>query len=266
MAEPDALVRSAAPPSAPAPLVPGRAALAAAALLVFGSGMLVGAGARAPVAAAASDPCALPAGIAFDALGPRDRTLVTRRALACADLAHGRIDGAAYRAAIAALDAAADRVPAPPPPPAAMVWAASVRDVSSQYSAGNWSAARALGAPDVYPAGGDQVNAWASLGADDRIEHLELGLERPTRLQAVEIFETFNPGAVSQVELIGQSGARTVVHRGAAAAPGTPSHRRRLDFACTAEPIVAVRVTIDSPRVAGWNEIDAVGGEPCASE
>lgn len=261
------LVRSATPITAGG-LALGRGALLAAALFVFGSGMLAGQVARtpAPPPAARIDPCALPAGVLMDLLGPVERALIARRALHCADLSHGRIDAAAYRAAISALDAPApEAMPlliAPPPP--AMIWAATVRSMSSQYAVDDWSAKRALGAPDVFPAGGDQVNAWASEGADDRVEYLELGLERAAHISALEIFETFNPGAVSRIELIGRSGTRTLVHRGTPAATGRVSNVHRTDFACSAEPIVAVRVTLDSPAVEGWNELDAVGAQPCA--
>ncbi|KAB2890023.1 MAG: hypothetical protein F9K40_19520 [Kofleriaceae bacterium] len=152
--------------------------------------------------------------------------------------------------------------PTPPVMPA-MIWSATVREVSSQWGSDDWSAKRALGAPDVYPAGGDQVNAWASLGADDRTEILELGLGRAARVSAVEVYETFNPGAVSQIELIGASGARVVAHRARAERLGSEARVLRAEVACTSEPIVAVRVTIDSRAVEGWNEIDAVGVQPC---
>ena len=42
-----------------------------------------------------------------------------------------------------------------------------------------------------------------------------------------------------------------------------PAHKDRIEFECTAEKIVAVKVMINSPKIAGWNEIDAIGGQPC---
>lgn len=164
------------------------------------------------------------------------------------------------------VERAITRLHEPAPAPPAMIWGANVRALSTQYAEDNWSAAQATGAPDVFPAHGDQVKAWASLGADDRPEFLEIELARPSVLSAVEVYETYNPGAVSEIELIGVSGKRVVVHRQAAAASGQGAQRKRVDFACTAEPIAAIRVTVDSPRVAGWNEIDAIGGQPCAEE
>jgi hypothetical protein len=151
-----------------------------------------------------------------------------------------------------------------PPPAPEMIWSSTVRAMSSQWGADDWSAKRALGAPDVYPASGDQVNAWASEGADDRTEFLELGLERAVSVAAVEVYETYNPGAVTEIELIGLTGSRTVVHRARAEQLGSATHVTRAKVGgCTGEPIVAVRVTIDSRAVEGWNEIDAVGVVPC---
>ncbi len=242
----------------------GKVALVATTLGALSAGLLLGQVSRGSPPQAAPVPgvaCALPPGVALELLAPAERALVARRALHCQDLVHGRIAVDAYRDAVATLDALSARAPAPPAP--ATVWSASVRSSSSQYSVGNWSAARALGAPDVFPGHGDHVNAWASLGADDRVEHLELGLARPVHVSAVEVFETFNPGAVSEIELVAASGARTVVHRGPAAPAGAAARVHRTEVACTAEPIVAVRITLDSPAVPGWNEIDAVGVVPC---
>jgi hypothetical protein len=222
----------------------------AATALAFVAGFGAGTASHVPP----RDPCALPAGIDLAALPASDRSFALRHALACRDLEAGRISADRFRAL---WDAPAPVAIASP------MWASSVRSASTEYSNDTWSAARALGAPDVYPAGGDQVNAWASRGADDRIEHLELAFDSARRISAVDVFETYNPGAVSRIELIAADGTRLTVHDARAEALGRPSFQRHVDFACTSQPIAAVRLTIDSPAVAGWNEIDAVGVTPC---
>jgi hypothetical protein len=208
-------------------------------------------------AARAGDPCGLPSGIALAPLGERDRSYALRHALACADYEQRRISLAEYRDRLRALDA-----PPPAPPPPAIVWASSVREVSSQYGATSWSASRVLGAPDA-AAGADSANAWATLTAEADVEYIEVGYDQPWRARAVQIHESYNPGAVSHVELITADGQHRTVFQGTAAPTGTPSLRRRIDFACTAEPIVAVRVTLASAAVSGWNELDAIGLVPC---
>jgi hypothetical protein len=152
---------------------------------------------------------------------------------------------------------------APAPPAPAVQWASTVIARSSEYGAGDWSAARVLGPPDVWPASGDQVNAWASRGADDAIEYLHVGFDQPRRLSGLEIFETYNPGAITKVELITADGGLWTVYDTEAAAQGTPTHHRKLTFACTDLPVASVKLTIDSPAVPGWNEIDAIGAVGC---
>jgi hypothetical protein len=210
-----------------------------------------------------ADPC----GIAMDpsSLDTHDRGLVARRMLACSDLTHGRITAAEYRAQIDMIDA--EWTPPAPvlvvPPPATQ-WASSVRAMSTQYTADSWAANKVLGAPDVFPAHGDNANAWASLGADDRDEYLEVGFTQPMRASAVEIYETYNPGAVRSITMITTSGKRIEAYRANPSATGQNVNILRADVGCTGEPIVAVRVELGSKVVEGWNEIDAIGLVPCA--
>ncbi len=212
-----------------------------------------------PVAPAAIDPCTLPGGIELGPLSDRDRSYVARHAVLCNDLEHGRIDRGAYAAAMRALDA----VPPPPAAPPEPIYATSVRGFSTQYSANAWSAARALGVPDVYPAGGDNENAWATRDADAANEYLEVEFDKPHRLRALDIFETYTPGAITHVEVITADGARHAVYDAKARAMNVASYKRDIAFACTDQPVVGVKVTLDSSAVPGWNEIDAIGGTPC---
>jgi hypothetical protein len=208
------------------------------------------------------DPCA----VTFDmaSLSQRDRALVARRSLACSDVEHGRITQAEYQQQVAVIDAAWTTAPAPTMIAApAIQWAATVRGFSSQYTTTSWAADRVLGAPDVFPTHGDNANAWASLGADDKDEWLEVGYAQPTRISAIDVFETYNPGAISAVEMITASGEHITAYQGAPQANGA-ANKLHVDVGCTAEPIVAVHVRVASRQVAGWNEIDAIGVSPCA--
>lgn len=219
----------------------------------------------APMPPAVPDSCGLPAGITVDSLDPADRSFALRRGFLCADRQAGRLSADAYQTRLALLELAPPAAALPPAtePADEIAWASTVRAYSSQYTDSEWSAARVLGAPDVSAAGGDDPNAWASEGADDRIEFLEVGFDQPRRVRGIDIVENHNPGAVTRVELIATDGTRTVAYS-SRPTPGaaTPLHRR-LDIACTAKPIAAVRVTLDSTAVPDWNEIDAIGLRPC---
>ncbi len=230
---------------------------------------LVGAcGFAEPPRAPEPDPCALPPG-SGDLDDPTMR-LVVKRSLACSDHRSGRISEETYRRRIAAIDRELDRRhhPAdrktPDPPDTMMVsWATSVIAYSTQYSADAWSAQRVLGPPDVFPDYGDRKNAWASHGADDRDEFIEVGFEVDDHVSGVEVYETFNPGAIDKIELIAKNGRHLDVPiTGPAPNPGHSAHRV-FEVRCTRERIASVRVHLDSKAVAGWNEIDAIGVVPC---
>jgi hypothetical protein len=251
----------------PRPLSPAdptrnpRAALfalcAGAAALFVAAGMLAGRALGEPPGPA-PDRCALPDGIDLRALGAAERDRIAERAMLCADVEHGRLPAAEYRARIAAMEQRA----APAAPLPEVVWASSVRQVSSQYSEDSWSAAKVLGPPDALPAGQDNASAWASAEADRGEEFIEVAFDRPHRMSGLDIHESFNPGAVSRVELLLAGGGRVAVQpAGAVAQP--VAFLRRVDFACTDQPVVGVRVTLNSAAVPGWNEIDAIGGHPC---
>lgn len=187
------------------------------------------------------------------------KLLVARRVLACKDYEHGRISKPQYQHTIAQIDRAFDA-----PARGRVTWASSVLGYSTQYSETSWSAQQALGAPNVYPQHGDLAQAWASQSADGHAEWIELGYDTPVAASAVEIFETFNPGAVETVELITTSGRRIELRPASAQEPVSGARRLVIATPCTSEPIAAVRVNLASQAVAGWNEIDAVGLVACA--
>lgn len=147
-------------------------------------------------------------------------------------------------------------------------WATSVVAASSQYSATSWSAARVLGPPDVYPASGDNANAWASLSADGGAEFIEVRFAEPKPLQGVTIAETYNPGAIARIEGIGINGQRVVLFDAGywgqyTAQPG--AIMQHFSGACSPIALASVRVTLNSAQVAGWNELDAIGAVACQS-
>ncbi|MDB4953386.1 MAG: uncharacterized protein JWO36_955 [Myxococcales bacterium] len=193
------------------------------------------------------DPCALPPGV-------ESTDAVAMRAMACEDLEHHRISLADYRLLIGV-----DLPPAPPAPQ----WASTVRGFSSEYSSTRWAATQVLGAPDVYPAAGDDARAWASRDADATTEFIEVGFAQPQRMRELRIYETLNPGAIEDVEVITTSGRHLHLGRAAAGANAAGSAITTYGTACTNEPVVAARITLGSAKVAGWNEIDAIGALPC---
>ena len=132
---------------------------------------------------------------------------------------------------------------------------------SSQYTTNSWSAARALGKENVYPDYGDYINAWASLTDDDQREFLELGFDTVQTVTKIQIFETYNPGAVDSVFLRDAGTKKWNLVYAKPAVKGLPEKSRIFEIFLIEETTFftdAIRIAINSPAIPNWNEIDAV--------
>lgn len=165
-------------------------------------------------------------------------------------------------------------VPEPPEPPEPVTledqdrvygadtngqWAATATASSEYRTSGDYSASRATGAPDVTRYG-DSLKAWASRSADSGPEWLDLTFTNAVVAHAVRVRQVFNPGAVDRIEVYDAAGVASTVFSGVDTNP-YPANQIAwfvAKFPPTAQPVKRVRVSLDSARVKGWNEIDAV--------
>jgi hypothetical protein len=103
------------------------------------------------------------------------------------------------------------------------------------------------------------ATAWAAESSDTQVETLVLVYARPVRPTGIEVYETYNPGAVSKIEVLDPNTDEwVVVWEGEADTAGEElavfsPELTSLDFVTD-----QVRLTIDEPLIGGWNEIDAV--------
>ena len=122
----------------------------------------------------------------------------------------------------------------------------------------SWGPEQAIGEPDT-PLMGDTPTAWASRSQDESDEWLLLEYATPVMATSVRIFETHNPGAINKVSVFTLNGKEEVIWAGVAAPVNNPNVvGNEKQFA---RPLKTNRVKIylDSKKVPGWNEIDAVG-------
>lgn len=118
----------------------------------------------------------------------------------------------------------------------------------------SWGTEQVLGPPDTDRAG-DIPTAWASRQPDGGAEWLSLGFDRPVDLAEVRVRETYNPGAITKLTAV-VNNQEVVLWEGAAAGGEAPR-----DFVVPVMGNVqaqSVIVHLDTARVSGWNEIDAV--------
>jgi hypothetical protein len=136
-------------------------------------------------------------------------------------------------------------------------WAGSVLGFSSQYGTGDWSAARALGAPDS-PLYGDQGTAWAPAEQNAGQEFISVGFERSIYASGALVREVFSNGFVVQIDAIDAQGIAHTVWSGIdTSQPGAVA-----DFVASWDttPYLTSGLTIriDTARSGSWEEIDAI--------
>lgn len=133
--------------------------------------------------------------------------------------------------------------------------AAAMEHTTKRPGGPSWSPGQAAGPPDT-ETHGDYSTAWASGSPDAGREWLRLRYTRPVEVAEVNIHESYNPGAVSKVSAILPDGTQRVLWEGT----GTPE-AGIIERAVKVPPGIRsdqILVELDTARVPGWNEIDAV--------
>lgn len=121
----------------------------------------------------------------------------------------------------------------------------------------NWGHEQAAGSPDT-TAAGDISSAWASKAPDGGEEWIKLDYDRFVELDKVSVVESHNPGAISKVVAVLSDGNEAVIWEGQMDS-STQDELVASDFPVTEDLRArSVKVYMDTARVPGWNEIDAV--------
>lgn len=135
-------------------------------------------------------------------------------------------------------------------------WASSAK-ATSQYGSPSWAASQATRAPNTKSCG-DNSTAWASK-SDLSIDTLTVGFRVAVVPKLVKVYQTYNPGQVTKVQVVDVKGIATDVYAAApAAAPGCP-YVLKVPITGVTAKVKTVRITVDQSVLRiGWNEIDAV--------
>lgn len=135
-------------------------------------------------------------------------------------------------------------------------WAVDA-SATSQYSDTGWSASQATGAPNT-PACQDSQTAWAS-ATKNGTDILTVTFSSPVIPTELDIYETFNPGWITTVELIPSDGSQPILIGGDASDSGSacPSVFAIPVFGVTTS-VSGARIHVNQKNSPGWDEIDAV--------
>ena len=139
-------------------------------------------------------------------------------------------------------------------------FANSVYNYSSQNDVDKYSAAQALGTPNVFPLYSISPESWVSNSPDGQREYITLGFANPAPINFVDIYETINPGAVDSIFLKNPVTLNydLVFSTTASAAPAV-ARKNRINFTLTTYNVSEIRIALNSAAVPGYNAIDAVG-------
>ncbi|WP_460617069.1 OmpA family protein [Hymenobacter ruber] len=146
-------------------------------------------------------------------------------------------------------------------------WAARLVAVSSQKSEGKdpFSPSQVLGVPNALPLGQISNDAWIPRKEGPN-EFIEVRFARSVAAQQVTIVENFNPGSITKVELVDTKGVHHEVYSNDNPGPlPEPSRTLEVKFPAAEYRTLGVVVRMNTAKVEGINQIDAIGIADVAS-
>ena len=138
-------------------------------------------------------------------------------------------------------------------------WAVSAT-AGSQYDKRTYSAAKAMGAPDVSVAG-NSPDAWCPAGKNEGTDWLEVSFAKPVYATEVRVRQNDTVGAIAKIEAIDSAGTVHVWWEGIDSYKASAT-REIVWFAVrvpkTAYLVAKVKITLNLATVPGWKQFDAV--------
>ena len=132
---------------------------------------------------------------------------------------------------------------------------ASSHSPAGQLLDRSWGPEQVVGHANTDRAG-DISTAWASRQPDGGEEWLHVNYDRLIDISEVRVRETYNPGAISKITAFLPNGQEVTIWEGT-----EPPAYAPVDTAFAPQTRVqanSVKIYMDTSRVPGWNEIDAV--------
>lgn len=140
-------------------------------------------------------------------------------------------------------------------------YANSVVSFSSEYSGSNTGAREALGPPDVYPQYNGGSNTWMNkeLATDyETRDYITLAFPDAAPINYLDIYETFNPGAVETVYLKNSEGEFVTVYSDTASNPSEVARIKHIAFPVTDYNVSEVKISLHTGKYKKYHAIDAV--------
>ncbi|MCU0447903.1 MAG: hypothetical protein MUE85_23635 [Microscillaceae bacterium] len=143
-------------------------------------------------------------------------------------------------------------------------WATKVLEVSSEFTnernptSQAFRAIQALGEPSTMPSNQENGAAWAPQKQDAGQEYIKVGFAKAMKINQVLINEAANGGAITKVEVYNTTN-RVILVYDAELQPLNKGGFINIILKQTLEDIIAVKITLNTQKIAGTNQIDAIG-------
>jgi hypothetical protein len=130
-------------------------------------------------------------------------------------------------------------------------------EASSQFTDDSWSAEQATGSPDVFDCG-DNSSAWASESYETEIEWLAVTFRETVIPTQVNIYQSFNPGAIIAIGIVPANGDDPIIFEDLEdLSNGCPSVFS-ISLPDGLPESNGLVIVLNQTLVGDWNEIDAV--------
>ncbi len=104
---------------------------------------------------------------------------------------------------------------------------------------------------------GDNATAWAT-SSSDGVDNITLTYATPVVPSQINIYETYNPGAIVKVDVVDGSGIAATVYTAQEQVVDQCPRTLTIPVSGITSPVNQVVIYLDQTNHNGWDEIDAV--------
>ncbi len=144
-------------------------------------------------------------------------------------------------------------------------WASKLLGVSSEFvnfdrpQSKQYKAVQVLGKPNKLPANGQSPCAWSPASmSNSEGEWVKVGFDKPMEIEQVGVAENYNPGAITHIYVYDMADNRKLLYKNINVGPITSKGRVFSIYARTDYKVKAVEVWLNTSKVPGFNQIDAI--------
>ncbi len=140
-------------------------------------------------------------------------------------------------------------------------WASKIITFSSEYSSGNgqqYRASQVIGKPNKLPQAESGATAWRPNQEDSGEEWIKVGFDVPITVSQIAIVQNYGAGCVIKIVLSDEQNPAQENTITVAQSPKNPLFVYKLPKPTTFK-VASLKLFLNTKKVSGWNEIDAIG-------